>query len=124
MKVLKLFISIFVVIVIIYWTKLSGIKFRSTDEFQIAKDFILNDKNIMNLFGDMSSVQYVKGETFTDKNRKWSIYQFKAEDSLSQRITIWVSPDSSCKGFLVKTEFYVTHDDIRKTEEECVSKDN
>lgn len=124
MKALKLLISVFIILVIIYWTKLSGKKFRSTAEFQIVKEFILNDKNIMNMFGDMITFQYVKGETFTDKNRKWSIYQFKIEDSLSQRVTVWVSPDTSCKGFLVKAELYVAHDEIRKTEEECVNKDN
>jgi len=39
-KALKSFILIFVVLVIIYWTELSGKKFRSTAEFKTAKEFI------------------------------------------------------------------------------------
>jgi len=123
-KALKSFILIFVVLVIIYWTELSGKKFRSTAEFKTAKEFILNDKNVMNMFGDMNTVKYIKGETFTGKNGKRAIYQFKVEDFLSKKITVWVSPDIACNGFLVKAELYIAYDDIREIEEVCVSKES
>lgn len=121
-KPFKIFLSILLILITIYWTKFEGNKFRSNIEFSIANEFILNDKRVKELVGDVSSVKFIKGETFTNKKHKQAIYQFNIESSLSKKIIVWVYRGIACKGFLVKAELQLNQTDVQKVEEICVKK--
>ena len=100
----KFIFSILLAVVIILWTEFSWNKFQSTIEFKLAAEFVLKDKNVNRLAGEMSDAKFISGTILEFKGNKQSSFTFKLMNAVYEEITVLVYQSKQCHGFMVKAE--------------------